>query len=65
MRTMNNKLICGDSLPVMDSLLEYEGLCGRVQMIYIDPPYGIKYDANFQQRIDARRMKKGTSPTMS
>jgi adenine-specific DNA-methyltransferase len=47
-----NKLICGDSLTVMESLLEYEGLRGRVQMIYIDPPYGIKYDANFQQRID-------------
>jgi adenine-specific DNA-methyltransferase len=48
-----NKLICGDSLTVMESLLEYEGLRGRVQMIYIDPPYGIKYDANFQQRIDS------------
>jgi adenine-specific DNA-methyltransferase len=47
-----NKLICGDSLPVMESLLHYEGLRGRVQMIYVDPPYGIKYDANFQQRID-------------
>lgn len=47
-----NKLICGDSLPVIESLLEYEGLRGRVQMIYVDPPYGIKYDANFQQRID-------------
>lgn len=50
-----NKLICGDSLPVMESLLHYEGLRGRVQMIYIDPPYGIKYDANFQQRIDNTR----------
>jgi adenine-specific DNA-methyltransferase len=47
-----NKLICGDSLTAMESLLEYEGLRGRVQMTYIDPPYGIKYDANFQQRID-------------
>ncbi len=47
-----NKLICGDSLTAMESLLEYEGLRGRVQMIYVDPPYGIKYDANFQQRID-------------
>ena len=48
-----NKLICGDSLTVMESLLEYEGLRGRVQMIYVDPPYGVKYDANFQQRIDS------------
>ena len=47
-----NKLICGDSLQVMESLLHYEGLRGKVQMIYIDPPYGIKYDSNFQQRVD-------------
>ena len=48
-----NKLICGDSLNVMESLLHYENLRGRVQMIYIDPPYGIKYDSNFQQRVDS------------
>lgn len=48
-----NKLICGDSLHVMESLLHYEGMRGRVQMIYIDPPYGIKYDSNFQQRVDS------------
>ena len=47
-----NKLICGDSLHVMESLLNYEAMRGKVQMIYIDPPYGIKYDSNFQQRID-------------
>jgi adenine-specific DNA-methyltransferase len=47
-----NKLICGDSLPVMESLIRYEGLSGQVQTVYIDPPYGIKYNANFQQRID-------------
>jgi adenine-specific DNA-methyltransferase len=47
-----NKLICGDSLPVMESLLHYEGLRGKVQMIYIDPPYGIDYNSNFQQRVD-------------
>ena len=39
-----NKLICGDSLHVMESLLHYENLRGKVQMIYIDPPYGINYD---------------------
>jgi adenine-specific DNA-methyltransferase len=48
-----NKLICGDSLHVIESLLHYENLRGKVQMIYIDPPYGIKYDSNFQQRIDS------------
>ena len=48
-----NKLICGDSLYVMESLLHYENLRGKVQMIYIDPPYGIKYDSNFQQRVDS------------
>ena len=48
-----NKLICGDSLYVMESLLHYEGLHGRVQMVYIDPPYGIDYDSNFQQRMDS------------
>src|SRR5579884_610628 len=50
-----NKLICGDSLQVMESLLHYEALRGKVQMIYIDPPYGIKYDSNFQQRIDSTK----------
>jgi len=50
-----NKLICGDSLHVMESLLHYEGLRGKVQVIYIDPPYGIKYDSNFQQRVDSTK----------
>jgi len=48
-----NKLICGDSVQAMESLLHYENLRGKVQMIYIDPPYGIKYDSNFQQRVDS------------
>jgi adenine-specific DNA-methyltransferase len=50
-----NKLICGDSLHVTESLLHYEGMRGKVQMIYIDPPYGIKYDSNFQQRVDSTK----------
>lgn len=50
-----NKLICGDSLHVIESLLHYEKLRGSVQMIYIDPPYGIKYDSNFQQRVDSTK----------
>lgn len=43
-----NRLIAGDSLLVMNSLLYKEGMAGKVQMIYIDPPYGIKYNSNFQ-----------------
>jgi adenine-specific DNA-methyltransferase len=54
-----NKLICGDSLHVMQSLLHYENLRGKVQMIYIDPPYGIKYDSNFQQRVDSTANESG------
>jgi adenine-specific DNA-methyltransferase len=50
-----NKLISGDSLHVMESLLHYENLRGKVQTIYIDPPYGIKYDSNFQQRVDSTK----------
>lgn len=50
-----NKLICGDSLQVMESLLHYENLRGKVQMIYFDPPYGIKYDSNFQQRVNSTK----------
>lgn len=48
-----NKLVCGDSLHVMESLLHYEGLRGKVQMIYLDPPYGVKYNSNFQQRVNS------------
>jgi len=44
-----SKLICGDSLLVMESLLQYEALRGKVQMVYIDPTYGINYDSNFRQ----------------
>jgi adenine-specific DNA-methyltransferase len=50
-----NKVICGDSLQVMESLLHYEGVRGKVQLIYMDPPYGIKYDSNFQQRVDSTK----------
>ncbi|MCW1383923.1 site-specific DNA-methyltransferase [Novosphingobium sp. KCTC 2891] len=44
----SNRLIAGDSLLVMNSLLHKESMAGKVQMIYIDPPYGIKYGSNFQ-----------------
>lgn len=52
-----NRLILGDSLLVMNSLLVKEGLGGKVQMIYLDPPYGIKYSSNFQPRLDKRDVK--------
>jgi len=54
-----NRLIAGDSLLVMNSLLQKEGLAGKVQMIYIDPPYGIKYASNFQPFVNKRDVKDG------
>ncbi|MCL6560879.1 MAG: site-specific DNA-methyltransferase, partial [Firmicutes bacterium] len=52
-----NRLILGDSLLVMNSLLVKEGMAGKVQCIYVDPPYGIKYSSNFQPRLDRRDVK--------
>ena len=49
-----NRMIAGDSLVIMNSLLEKEGMAGQVQMVYIDPPYGIKYGSNFQPFVDKR-----------
>ena len=55
----SNRLIAGDSLLVMNSLLEKEGLGGQVQCVYFDPPYGIKYGSNFQPFINKRDVKDG------
>jgi len=55
----SNRLIAGDSLLVMNSLLEKEGMGGKVQMVYFDPPYGIKYGSNFQPFINKREVKDG------
>lgn len=52
-----NRLVSGDSLQVMNSLLVKEGMAGQVQMIYIDPPYGIKYGSNFQPFVNKRDVK--------
>ncbi len=49
-----NRMILGDSLVVMNSLLHYEGLGGQVQMIYIDPPYGVRFGSNFQPFVRKR-----------
>lgn len=53
----SNRLIAGDSLLVMNSLLQKEGMAGKVQMVYIDPPYGIKYNSNFQPFLNKRDVK--------
>ena len=55
----SNRLIAGDSLLVMNSLLEKEGMAGQVQMVYIDPPYGNKYGSNFQPFVNKREVKDG------
>jgi adenine-specific DNA-methyltransferase len=60
-----NRLIQGDSLMVMASLLEREGMQGQVQMIYIDPPYGIKYNSNWQIRLNDRNVKDGDDASLS
>ena len=54
-----NRMILGDSLHVMASLAEREGLRGKVQCIYIDPPYGIKFNSNFQWSTTSRDVKDG------
>ncbi len=51
-----NRLILGDSLQVMSSLARREGLAGKVQMIYIDPPYGIKFSSNWQNEVGNREV---------
>jgi adenine-specific DNA-methyltransferase len=53
----SNRLVAGDSLLVMNSLLKKESMAGQVQMIYIDPPYGIKYGSNFQPFVNKRDVK--------
>jgi adenine-specific DNA-methyltransferase len=60
-----NRLIQGDSLLVMTSLLEREGMTGQVQCIYIDPPYGIKYGSNWQIKLNNRTVKDGDDDSLS
>ena len=60
-----NRLILGDSLQVMNSLLEYEGMGRQVQMIYMDPPYGIKFGGNFQPFVRKRDVKDGDDDSLS
>ena len=55
----SNRMILGDSLQVMASLAEREGLRGKVQCIYIDPPYGMKFNSNFQWSTTSRDVRDG------
>ena len=55
----SNRMILGDSLQVMASLSEREGLLGKVQCIYVDPPYGIKFNSNFQWSTTSRDVRDG------
>ena len=60
-----NRMILGDSLRVMASLAEREGLRGKVQCIYLDPPYGIKFNSNFQWSTGSRDVKDGKAEHIS
>src|SRR5579884_3273273 len=60
-----NRMILGDSLVVMNSLLQYEGLAGQVQMIYMDPPYGVKFGSNFQPFVRKRDVTHGDDEDMT
>ena len=57
----SNRMILGDSLQVMASLAEREGLRGKVQCIYLDPPYGIKFNSNFQWSTTSRDVRDGNA----
>ena len=61
----SNRMILGDSLQVMASLAEREGLRGKVQCIYIDPPYGIKFNSNFQWSTTSRECNAMARPITS
>ncbi|HEV3005550.1 MAG TPA: hypothetical protein VGX78_13885, partial [Pirellulales bacterium] len=60
-----NRMILGDSLVVMNSLLHYENLGGQVQMIYMDPPYGVRFGSNFQPFVRKRDVKHGDDEDMT
>ncbi len=60
-----NRLILGDSLVVMNSLLHYENLGGQVQMIYMDPPYGVQFGSNFQPFVRRREVKHNDDDEMT
>lgn len=61
----SNRLILGDSLLVMNSLLQRELIAGQVQMIYVDPPYGVSYSSNFQPSVFQRDVKDGHDDSLT
>jgi len=61
----SNRMILGDSLLVMNSLAQREALKGKVQMIYMDPPYGIKFGSNWQTRLRKREVKDGSQADLT
>ncbi len=60
-----NRMVLGDSLVIMNSLLHYEGLGGQVQMIYMDPPYGVKFGSNFQPFVRKRDVSHNDDEDMT
>ena len=60
-----NRMILGDSLQVMNSLLQYENLGGQVQMVYMDPPYGIRFGSNFMPFVRKRDVKDGDDDSIT
>lgn len=60
-----NRMVLGDSLVVMNSLLHYDGLGGQVQMIYMDPPYGVKFGSNFQPFVRKRDVSHNDDEDMT
>lgn len=60
-----NRLILGDSLLVMSSLLTKELIAGKVQMIYVDPPYGISFNSNFQPTVSSREVRDGNDDSLT
>ena len=60
----SNRLIAGDSLLVMNSLLEKEGMAGKIQTIFMDPPYGINYRSNFQPFTNKKDHKEGSDDSL-
>lgn len=60
-----NRMVLGDSLQIMNSLLEFEGLGGQVQMIYMDPPYGVKFGSNFQPFVRVPKVAHGSDPELT
>ena len=60
-----NRMVLGDSLQIMNSMLQFEGLGGQVQMVYMDPPYGVKFGSNFQPFVRKNSVKPAADEDMT